>query len=60
MAGQIKVTLKGSVINSTKEQRKIIAALGFKKTGRTRLLPDNAAMRGAIKKMEHLLEWEEA
>ena len=60
MAGQIKVTLKRSVIGCPPPQRKIVAALGFKKRGTSRILPDNVAIRGAIKKVEHLFEWEEA
>ncbi len=60
MAGQIKVTLKRSVIGSTEAQRKVVAALGLKRTGRSVVLPDNPATRGAIKKVEHLLDWEEA
>jgi ribosomal protein L30/L7E len=34
--------------------------LGLKRRGRSRLLPDNDAIRGAIKKVPHLLTWEEA
>jgi len=60
LAGQIKVTLNKSVIGCNPAQRKIVAALGFKKRGTSRILPDNAAIRGAIKKVEHLFVWEEA
>jgi large subunit ribosomal protein L30 len=59
VAGKIKVTLNRSVIGSTKDQKKIILALGLKKRGRSRILPDNESTRGAIRKMSHLLVWEE-
>ncbi|MEA2102149.1 MAG: 50S ribosomal protein L30 [Thermodesulfobacteriota bacterium] len=59
MADKIKITLKRSVIGSTKKQKEIIRSLGLKKRGRSKTLPDNACVRGSIKKMEHLLEWEE-
>jgi len=60
MAGMIKVTLNRSVIGCTEKQRAIVKALGLKRRGRSHLLPDNEATRGAIKKVPHLLTWEEA
>ncbi len=59
MADKIKVTLSRSVIGSTKDQRETVKALGLKKRGRSKRLPDNAATRGAIRKVSHLLSWEE-
>jgi large subunit ribosomal protein L30 len=59
MADKIKVTLKGSVIGCTQKQRAIVRALGLKRRGRSRVLPDNDATRGAIRKVPHLLVWEE-
>jgi large subunit ribosomal protein L30 len=60
MAGRIKVTLSGSVIGCTQKQRAVVRALGLKRRGRSRILPDNDATRGAIMKVPHLLSWEEA
>ncbi len=60
MAGMIKVTLNRSVIGCTVKQRAIVKALGLKRRGRSHLLPDNEATRGAIRKVPHLLIWEEA
>jgi len=60
MAGKIKVTLSRSVIGCTEKQKAVVAALGLKRRGRSRVLPDNPATRGAIEKVRHLLEWEEA
>ena len=59
MADTIKVTLSRSVINSTKDQKETVKALGLKRRGRSAILPDNAATRGAIRKVSHLLSWEE-
>ncbi|HOO45330.1 MAG TPA: 50S ribosomal protein L30 [Deltaproteobacteria bacterium] len=59
MAGKIKITLSRSVIGSTQDQKDIVKALGLKRRGRSRVLPDNDSTRGAIRKISHLLVWEE-
>jgi len=59
VAGKIKVTLNRSVIGSTEDQRNTVQALGLKRRGRSRILPDNASTKGAIRKVSHLLVWEE-
>jgi large subunit ribosomal protein L30 len=59
MAGKIKVTLNRSVIGSTEKQKAVVTALGLKRRGRSRVLPDNPSTRGAINKVPHLLTWEE-
>jgi len=48
------------VIGCTEKQTAVVAALGLKRRGRSRILPDNQATRGAINKVPHLLTWEEA
>lgn len=55
----IKVTLVKSAIGFDKRQAKIVEALGFKKLGQTRILPDNDCIRGSIFKVKHLLKVEE-
>ena len=55
----IKVTLIKSPIGFEKGQGKIVEALGFKKLGQTRVLPDNNCIRGSIFKVKHLLKVEE-
>ncbi len=55
----IKVTWIKSTIGFNKKQAKIIEALGFKKLGQTRVLPDNASIRGSIFAVKHLLKVEE-
>ena len=59
MAEKLKVTLVRSTIGSSPKQRKVVAALGLKKTNATVELPDNPQMRGAIEKVKHLLKVEE-
>ncbi len=55
----IKVTWIKSTIGYNKKQAKVIEALGFKKLGQTRVLPDNASIRGSIFAVKHLLKVEE-
>ena len=55
----IKVTWVKSAIGFNKNQAKIVEALGFKKLGQTRILPDNNCIRGSIFKVKHLLKVEE-
>ena len=52
----IKVTWVKSAIGFNKNQSKIVEALGFKKLGQTRVLPDNDCIRGSIFKVKHLLK----
>ena len=52
----IKVTWVKSAIGFNKNQAKIVEALGFKKLGQTRVLPDNDCIRGSIFKVKHLLK----
>ena len=59
MAKMIKVTLTKSVIGSSKKQRKIVEALGLKKTQHSVELPDTPQTRGATSKVSHLLTVEE-
>lgn len=59
-AKTIKVTYVKSSIGYDKRQAKIIEALGFKKLGQTKVLPDNECIRGSIFKVKHLLKVEES
>mgnify|MGYP003603386588 CR=1 FL=1 len=56
---QIKITMIHSVAHREPRQRKIVKALGLGKIGSTVTLPDNAATRGAIFKIAHLVAVEE-
>lgn len=55
----LKITLKKSVIGSLPKQRKTAEALGLTKTQRTVVKKDNAATRGMIRRINHLVEVEE-
>ena len=55
----LKVTLIKSVAHRLPKQRKIVKALGLGKVNSTVFLPDNAATRGALLKIAHLISVEE-
>ncbi|MGI6205153.1 MAG: 50S ribosomal protein L30 [Anaerovoracaceae bacterium] len=59
MAGKLKVTLKKSTIGASPKQRKVVEALGLRKTYSSVELPDSPQTRGAIAKVAHLLDVEE-
>jgi large subunit ribosomal protein L30 len=56
----IQITLKHSAIGRNQVQKNTIKALGFKKLNQTIEKPDNDAIRGMIKSVEHLVEVKEA
>ncbi len=56
---KIKVTLTKSTIGASPRQKKVVEALGLKKMHQTVELEDNAATRGNINKVSHLLTVEE-
>ena len=55
----IKITQIHSVIGATPKQRATMKALGFSKMNQTKIMPDNAAMRGMIEVVKHLVKVEE-
>ena len=52
----IQIKLVKSLICSKKDQIATAAALGLRKIGDTSTQPDNAATRGKIAKINHLIE----
>ena len=60
MADKLKVTLVKSTIGAVPKHKKTIEALGLSKMHKTVELPDNAATRGMIKQVQHLVKVEEA
>ena len=56
---QLKVTYVRSKIGYNKNQAKILEALGFTKLNQTRILPDNASVRGSLFHVRHLVNVEE-
>lgn len=56
---QLEITLKRSPIGYEKSQGLTAKALGLNKRGSTVVRPDNAAIRGMVFKISHLLEVKE-
>ena len=56
----LKITLVKSTIGAVPKHKKTIEALGLTKMHKTVELPDNAAPRGMIKQVQHLVKVEEA
>ena len=54
----LKVTLVRSVIGRPQNQREIVKGLGLGCVNSSVVVPDNAAMRGAIRKINHLVDVE--
>lgn len=55
-AKKLTVTLIRSAIGYEKSQKGTIRALGLRKVGQSVELPDNAAVRGMVAKVQHLVE----
>ena len=60
MANTLKITLVKSPIGAIPKQRATVEALGLKKVNKTVEMPDNAATRGMIQQVQHLVKVEEA
>ena len=56
----LKITLVKSTIGAVPKHRKTVEALGLRKLNKTVVLPDNAATRGMVKQVQHLVKVEEA
>ncbi|MBE5963357.1 MAG: 50S ribosomal protein L30 [Lachnospira sp.] len=59
MADKLKVTLVKSTIGAVPKHIKTVEALGLKKLHKTVELPDNAAVRGMLQQVRHLVKVEE-
>ena len=60
MADKLKITLVKSTIGAVPKHKKTVEALGLKKLNKTVEMPDNAAVRGMIQQVKHLVKVEEA
>jgi large subunit ribosomal protein L30 len=56
---RLRITLRRSVIGHPKDQKDTARALGLTRLNRTVLRPDNAAVRGMVTKLSHLVSVEE-
>ena len=52
---KLQITLTKSVIGTKPNQRKVVEALGLRKLNQTVEQADNAAIRGMITKVAHLV-----
>ena len=59
MAEKLKITLVKSPIGAIPKQKATVEALGLKKLYKTVEMPDNAAVRGMIQSVRHLVKVEE-
>ena len=57
---KLKITLVKSPIGAVPKNKKTVEALGLTKMHKTVELPDNAATRGMIRQVSHLVKVEEA
>ena len=55
----LKITLVKSTIGAVPKHKQTVEALGLKKVIKTVVLPDNAATRGMVKQVQHLVKVEE-
>ena len=56
MAKQLQITLKRSLIGRPETQRVTVNTLGLRKLHQTVLHQDNAAIRGMVNQVSHLVE----
>ncbi|QOR66786.1 50S ribosomal protein L30 [Cytobacillus suaedae] len=59
MANKLAITLTRSVIGRPEDQRVTVRTLGLKKMHQTVVHEDNAAIRGMINKVSHLVTVQE-
>ena len=59
MADKLKITLVKSTIGAVPKHKKTVEALGLRKLNKTVEMPDNAAVRGMIQQVRHLVKVEE-
>ena len=55
---RLRVTQIGSTIGRTKDQEDTLIGLGLNKRHRRRILEDTPAIRGMIRKVQHLVQVE--
>jgi len=56
---KLQITLKRSLIGRPENQRKTVQSLGLRKTNSTVVKEDNAAIRGMVNTVSHLVEVKE-
>jgi large subunit ribosomal protein L30 len=56
---KLKVTLKKSLIDKQKKHKLTLKALGLTKIGKTRIFPNNEAVKGMVNQISYMVEVEE-
>jgi len=56
---KLQVTLKKSPIDKIKKHKRTLKALGLTRIGKTRIYPDNAALRGMLNQVAYMIEIKE-
>lgn len=56
---KVQITLKRSLIGCSEKQKATVAALGLRKIHQTVEKPDNAATRGMIEVVKHMVDVKE-
>ena len=56
----LKITLVKSPIGAVPKHKATVESMGLRKLNKTIILPDNAATRGQIQQIRHLVKVEEA
>ena len=56
MADKVKVTLVKSTIGAIPKHKATVAALGLKKIGKSVEMPNNAATKGMVEQVRHLVK----
>lgn len=56
----LKITLVKSPIGAVPKHKATVESMGLRKLNKTIVLPDNAATRGQIQQIKHLIKVEEA
>ena len=59
MASKLLVTLRKSTVGTNPKARGTVRALGLRRIGQTVELPDDPAVRGQIRAVRYLVEFEE-
>ena len=59
MADKLKITLVKSTIGAVPKHKKTVEALGLRKLLHTVELPNNAAVKGMVNQVKHLVKVEE-
>ena len=59
MAERVKVTLRRSLIGRPAGQRRVAWSLGLRRVGAARVYPLTPSLRGALKRVGHLVSIEE-